>query len=220
MLEKHLNQWTPTLAKRAGIDAITQYFELVVRENELQNLTRIISPEDFVEGHLIDVEQILCSGWTMSPLWADLGAGGGLPGIPLAMAQASEDRRHAWLVESEKRKALFLERALLELGLPNISAIGQRFEAWASRPSRGPEQIFSRAVGKIGKLLSWIEVCSTWNNLVLLKGPGWDAELEEFLETPDGRWYGQILEFDVIDYVLPISGKKRKLVRVRKIERN
>ena len=42
------------------------------------------------------------------------------------------------------------------------------------------QSIVVRAVGPIERIYGWIRGCSTWNTLVLLKGPGWDEEWATF----------------------------------------
>ncbi len=161
-------------------EKILEYYESVVRENEVQNLTRLISPVDFYEGHILDVLELLKTECTDFPAM-DLGSGAGVPGLLAGIMTTSK-----WvLVESEKRKANYLERAVTSLGLGSqLSVYPGRAEDYL-RGARSPKafrvgSIVARAVGSVHRIYSWIRECSTWNSLVLFKGPGWDEEWQEF----------------------------------------
>lgn len=81
----------------------------------------------------------------------DVGSGGGLPGIPLAIAW-SETR--VALLESRERKAGFLELAVRALRLPHVTVVCSRLEdihaAWRGEPV---DAVFVRAVGDLPRVL-------------------------------------------------------------------
>jgi 16S rRNA G527 N7-methylase RsmG len=58
---------------------------------------------------------------------ADLGAGAGFPGLPLAIALPGS---RLWLVESNERKCQFLQRAVAECELDNVEVVRERVELW------------------------------------------------------------------------------------------
>ena len=152
---------------------ISQFRELVLAENEVQNLTRLISPHDFLEGHVLDVWELLKSGLLRFPAM-DLGSGVGVPGLLAAIFGSGP-----WILcESEGRKAEFLKRTVAELGLSAVSVFAERGEDVLR--SQKVESVVVRAVGRVEKIYSWLKPCSTWNNLVLFKGPRWEAEWEAF----------------------------------------
>jgi 16S rRNA (guanine527-N7)-methyltransferase len=155
------------------IAKILRFRELLEAENQVQNLSRLISPRDFYEGHLIDTLELLKSGLVRFPAM-DLGSGCGVPGL---LAAILEEGRWV-LAESEGRKADFLKRAVEILDLPGVEVFSGRAEAYLG--GRSVETIVARAVGPVGRIFSWIENRSTWNNLVVLKGPGWDVEWKSF----------------------------------------
>ena len=64
---------------------------------------------------------------------ADLGAGAGIPGLPLAVALPDAA---VWLVDSASRKCQFIERAIERLGLKNAHVIRARAESWADGRDR------------------------------------------------------------------------------------
>lgn len=81
----------------------------------------------------------------------DVGSGGGLPGIPLAIAWPET---HVALLESRERKAGFLERAARELRLRHVSVVCARLEdvrgAWRGEPV---DAVVVRALGDLPRVL-------------------------------------------------------------------
>jgi 16S rRNA (guanine527-N7)-methyltransferase len=193
-----------------GTEKALQFYKLLLMENEKQNLTRLTSEEDFLCGHLLDVCELVRSGFVQFPA-VDLGSGGGVPGL-LAAATAPGD----WiLVESEKQKAGFLERTAAEQGLTDrVQVFGERFEAVAKHVR--PQTIVARAVGKIAKVFPWVEPCSTWNNVVLFKGPGWEEEWAEFQLTK----FRNRLEIEGVHrYTSGTENKQRVIVNLVRVPR-
>lgn len=90
------------------------HLELVLKENERSNLTRII---DWQQGQLLHIEDSLVGLQEFedapSGRAADLGSGGGFPGIPLAIVSG----RPIMLVDSVTKKTTALDRMIEELGL-------------------------------------------------------------------------------------------------------
>jgi 16S rRNA (guanine527-N7)-methyltransferase len=115
----------PELAER-----LAAYGALLLEANTKVNLTGAKTPEALIP-HLLDA---LTLAGDVSESLVDVGSGGGLPGIPLAIATGAR----VLLIEPIAKKAAFLERALAELGLPG-AAIAVRAEV-AARDSRYREQ--------------------------------------------------------------------------------
>jgi 16S rRNA (guanine527-N7)-methyltransferase len=89
-----------------------------------------------------------------SPLIADLGAGGGLPGIPLAIALPD------WqfvLVEAVKKKAAFLQHVKGKLGLNNLEVVGDRIEALALARPGFADATISRAFSELRNFVNFSE---------------------------------------------------------------
>jgi 16S rRNA (guanine527-N7)-methyltransferase len=158
---------------------IQAYYERLVTENEIQNLTRLSSPEDFIEGHLIDVRELLKTGFLEYPA-ADLGSGAGVPGL---LAAAIEPAR--WLlIESERQKARFLQETATALGLSTVQVFAERGESVLKQHSA--KSVVARAVGPVDRIFGWLK-SSTWNKLILLKGPKWEEEWSSFQRTGVGK---------------------------------
>lgn len=158
------------------MDRIIAFREEVLKENEVQNLTRLLSPVDFFEGHVLDVLHLKKSGLLRFPC-LDLGSGMGVPGLLYALIYGGE-----WVVcDSEAMKAQFMGRIIEKFGLNNIRAASIRAEELLS--TQKVAAVIARAVGPVLRIYNWIAKCSTWNTLILLKGPKWEEEWSEFQKT-------------------------------------
>lgn len=112
---------------RAKLDA---YLDLLAKWNRVYNLTAIRDRGKMASHHVADALAVLphlpeAAGLRL----LDVGAGGGVPGIPLAIA------RPDWqvvLVEANGKKASFLTQAAIELALPNVTVAASRIEDYAS----------------------------------------------------------------------------------------
>lgn len=191
------------------VEQIVVFSRLLNEENERQNLTRLTSPPDFVDGHLEDVIQLLATGFVEYPA-LDMGSGGGVPGLLAALLGAGP-----WILsDSEKRKAEFLETARSALGLSNVSVVADRAENYLV--TRSCNSIVARAVGPMERIAGWLEKCSTWNTLVLLKGPKWE---EEWKDLEQGRHRGRFRILGEHRYEVGPEKKKRVIVRLENVPR-
>jgi 16S rRNA (guanine527-N7)-methyltransferase len=173
-LRKYFSQEWPELPSDT-VERCVAYYSLVLQENEIQNLTRLVEPRKFWEGFILDVRALLESGLVTFPAM-DLGSGAGVPGLLAAIIMPSN-----WLlVDSEAAKARFIATAAKTLGV-EAQVFGERGESVLKRTA--VESVVCKAVGPVGRIYSWIECCSTWNSLVLLKGPSWEEEWKEFSAT-------------------------------------
>lgn len=115
-----------------------QYLALIQKWNKVHNLTAVREPETMLVRHLLDSLAVLPH--IAGPRIADVGSGAGLPGIPLAIARPEW---HVLLVESNHKKAVFLQQARIELGLENVEVMAERVENIGR--SKGFDTIISRA---------------------------------------------------------------------------
>jgi 16S rRNA (guanine527-N7)-methyltransferase len=161
----------PSLPIGALARSLADYCDVLRAANEQLNLTGITDPSGMVLRHVLD-------SLTALPLIAgaetlmDLGSGGGLPGIPLALARP-DLRVH--LVESRARKAAALAGIVDTLGLlPRVSAEHARGEAWLA--DHAVDIVIVRAVQETAGLLKRLRpVRPAFARLILMKGPA-DAE--------------------------------------------
>ena len=110
----------------AAQQRMAQHLELVEKWNKVHNLTAVRDPAQMVAVHLLDSLSLLPYLGEARNL-ADIGAGAGFPGIPLAIARPA---LQVSLVESSHKKCAFLEQAKAELGLANATVVRARVEQW------------------------------------------------------------------------------------------
>lgn len=124
------------------IEKNLSYLRLLLETNQEYNLTSITDTKEATIKHLLDSLSIyqLLEGETI----ADIGSGGGTPGIPLAIAFP---KKKFLLVESKQKKAAFLVGAVKQLKLKNVRVINKRAEEVTA--TRAPETIISRALGSL-----------------------------------------------------------------------
>jgi 16S rRNA (guanine527-N7)-methyltransferase len=164
----------------AAITRLGDYLARLLAMNEHMNLTAITEPAAAWERHGLD-------SLTLVPLLAELGAGarlidigsgGGLPGIPLALARPD---LQVTLVEATQKKAAFLSAVAGALGLTNVSVRAERAEQLATGELRGTfDAVTARAVARLSLLVPWTAPFAKPGGLVLLvKGQRADEELAE-----------------------------------------
>ncbi len=143
--------------------AIEGHARLLLAWTEAINLTAIRDPEAVARLHVVDSLSALpdlaavptaTDGTRGRSLrFADLGSGGGYPGIPIAAALPDA---HVLLVDSVAKKARFLEVAARAIGLDDrLAVFAGRAEAVASEASlrEGHDAVLARAVGSLAELV-------------------------------------------------------------------
>lgn len=121
-------------------DQLLAFRDLLLKWNKTYNLTALRDPVQAISHHLLDSLAILPHIGT-GPL-LDVGSGGGLPGIPLAIAQPA---LAVTMVDTVQKKASFLQQAAIQLGLKNVAAHHARVEQMAGQYP----QISSRAFAEL-----------------------------------------------------------------------
>lgn len=126
---------------------LAAYAELLVCANKTMNLTAITEPRDVAHLHLLDS----LSAERFIPQRAkilDIGTGGGLPGIPLAIMRPDIS---VVMIDSTEKKISFVNSAIAELGLKNATANAVRAEELPQIANY--DVVLSRAVANLGVLL-------------------------------------------------------------------
>ena len=119
--------------------------DLLLKWNRTYNLTALRDPQQAISHHLLDVLAILPHVGA-SPL-LDVGSGGGLPGIPLAIARPD---LAVTLVDTVQKKATFLQQVAIELELKNVAVHHARVEEMRGQYA----QISSRAFAELALFVS------------------------------------------------------------------
>jgi 16S rRNA (guanine527-N7)-methyltransferase len=151
---------TPDVALGAGLDKLgvaldasrraqlIAFIGLLAKWNKTFNLTAIREPERMLTHHLLDALAVLPHLPTTPGLRVlDVGSGGGVPGIPLAIARPDW---HVVMVDSSQKKAAFQTQAAIELALPNVESHATRVEDYA--PSAPFAIVIARAFSDLAAL--------------------------------------------------------------------
>lgn len=177
------------------------FLALLNKWNKAYNLTAVRNEGEMVSRQLLDSLSIL--PWVTTKHLLDVGAGGGLPGIPLAIV-LPETR--FTLLDSNGKKTRFLNQCVLELGLKNVDVIHGRAED--CKPEQPFSQISSRAFTALDNLVSWCgELLANNGSFLAMKGQypddevaalpaGWQVSSRYSLSVPgaDGERHLLIVE--------------------------
>jgi 16S rRNA (guanine527-N7)-methyltransferase len=121
---------------------IQQYAELLLEWNRTINLTGARTLEQ-VEALIADAAAMVAAPWSGITSVIDVGSGGGLPAIPLAVAMPQVQFT---LLEANARKCAFLEHVAGTLGLTNVTVAAGRAEELGHRPALREQ--FDRAISR------------------------------------------------------------------------
>ena len=199
-LERGLSELGMQLPRGAA-EILLRYVRLLAKWNKTYNLTAIRDPLEMVGHHLLDSLSVV----PHLPVGdndaiADIGAGGGLPGIPIAIARPS------WQVtlnEASEKKAAFLRQAAIELGLSNVAIQQGRAELW--RPKARFALVISRALAELAELAELARpLLAQGGFLAAMKGVYPSAEIDRLSAT--------CRNLRVIELKVPLLDAQRHLV--------
>lgn len=136
------------LALPDGAEAkLLAYLALLDKWNRVYNLTAVRDVERMVSHHLLD--SLAAVPYFQGEAVLDVGSGGGLPGIPLAIARPE---LQVTLIDSIAKKTAFLLQAKTELGLANIKVVTSRVEDF--QPEAKFDVITSRAFSDLKEFVT------------------------------------------------------------------
>ena len=149
-LREGLNQLGLALSP-AQQQQLLDYLDLLGKWNKIYNLTAVRDPAQMLTQHLLDclaVVQPLKARLPALQTVLDVGAGGGLPAVVLAVACP---QWQVSAVDTVAKKAAFIQTAAHSLGLPNLRGIHARVEDLAE----GYDLVCSRAFASLADFTSW-----------------------------------------------------------------
>ena len=141
--------------------ALASFVALLLRWNKVYNLTGVRGADEIVDRHL--VESFALRSLLKGSRVADVGSGGGLPGLPLAIA---EPERRFTLIESRAKRVRFLRHVVAELGLTNTEVAHARAEDL--RVEQPFATVLARAVAPPAELLALCRHLTAPGSLLLL----------------------------------------------------
>jgi 16S rRNA (guanine527-N7)-methyltransferase len=179
---------------------LLDYIALIEKWNRVHNLTAIREQEKMLSHHLLDCLAVVPHLHAKRLL--DVGSGAGLPGIPLALAQPE---LRVTLLDSNHKKAAFLNQAVMELKLKNAEVASERVESWKAENKF--DVIISRAFSDLGEFVRLARhLIAPGGVFAAMKGVN---PYEEIEKLPEGFKVKQVLPLKV-----PGLGAERHLVLI------
>lgn len=131
-------------------DQLLAYLALLSKWNKAYNLTAVRDTAEMVSRHLLDSLSVAPHVQPGGSRWLDVGSGGGMPGVPLAILFPE---RNFTLLDSNGKKTRFLTQVKLELKLANLEIVHSRVEQFI--PSQPFTGITSRAFSSLEDFTNW-----------------------------------------------------------------
>jgi 16S rRNA (guanine527-N7)-methyltransferase len=184
----------PTDLQRLGLsicddmlDTLARYLDLLLDANQRMNLTAIKDPETAWRRLVLDSLTLLPGlevlepgeGEPGEPGVIDVGTGGGLPGVPLAIARPDVSFT---LLDATGKKVAFLQSCVQSLGLSNVRTIQGRAEALGHEPDHRQRYDVAtvRAVGKVAEIAEYcLPLVKVGGRMLAMKGSAAEAELAD-----------------------------------------
>ena len=180
-----------TMEQAGKLDA---YIGLLERWNRVHNLISVRDSAILVDRHL--TESLALAPFVRGPRAADVGSGGGLPGVPLAICLAEIEFT---LIEPRRKRASFLRHVAATLGLTNITVEQARAEELDDEPYA---TVLARAVAPPRELLALTRnLVAPGGRLVLLTG---EDKAREIVAVAQG--------FTELPVELPVAGLVSRIV--------
>lgn len=131
------------------ITLLMDYLALLIKWNAVYNLTAVRDPAQMVVQHILDSLAVVAAFDGVSNV-LDVGAGGGLPGMVLAIARP---QMQVAMIDTVHKKTAFLTQVKVELGLRNVTVHTGRVEQL--QVAHQFEVITSRAFAELSDFINW-----------------------------------------------------------------
>lgn len=216
--------WCQKGAASLGIDLdeeqvrlFEEYYRLILKRSRVVNLTAILEEKEAALKHFIDsLTCLLVTPLEGSRQVIDVGAGAGLPGIPLKIARP---QLRLTLLDSSRRKVAFIKEAVDTLGLKEVRIVHGRAEDaahWIDFREQF-DYALSRALAPLPVLIEYcLGFVKIGGFLIALKGPA--AAAEEKKGQKALSLLGGVIR-EVKQIKLPYLGHQRRLIVIEKLKK-
>ena len=140
----------------AQVTQLLDYLALLQKWNKVYNLTAVRDPAEMLTHHLLDslaAIQPLLRQTVGEPIrLLDVGSGGGLPGVVIAIVCPQID---VSCVDTVGKKAAFIQQAAATLKLPNLRGVHARVETLRAEQGGGFDVVCSRAFASLVDFTTW-----------------------------------------------------------------
>lgn len=198
-------------AEPSAVETLAGYGRLLREANAVMNLTAIDGPEDVARLHFLDSAALLTVADFSGKRVADVGSGGGFPGIPLRVLQPDV---RLTVVDSVGKKVDFIDSACRRLGIENVNCVWGRVEE-LPQLREGFDIVVSRAVGAMDILTELcLPLVGRDGLFIAMKGPDCGEEVEQAsfaIKTLGGRLR------EIRPYTIPGTDVTHTAVVVEKI---
>ena len=180
---------------------LLEYVALLKKWNSTYNLTALRDEATMISHHVLDSLTLLPYIENAQTLM-DVGSGGGMPGIPTAICRPD---LQITLLDSNTKKTTFLQQAVIELGLNNVTVASGRVEAMHDKKV---DVVTSRAFAELGDFIALTKHLLNKNGYwAAMKGV---YPYEELEHVPSGI---EVINVDKID--VPMLHAERHMVLMR-----
>lgn len=155
---------------------LEQYYQYLVEQNKVMNLTTLVSREDVYIKHFLDSALLLKKySFDDKTKVADVGSGAGFPGIILKIFCPTIKLS---IIEAVEKRCLFLQRLITKLQLDDVEIVHARAESYSWEHSEQFDLVVSRAVANLGLLLELVvRMVKVQGRVICYKGPNIVNEL-------------------------------------------
>ena len=195
------------------LSKLEELYEIMIEENKVMNLTRIVSKDDVYLKHFYDSLTLIKAVKLNNQTLLDVGTGAGFPGLVLKIVFPN---LKVTLVDSLNKRIIFLKSVIEKLNLKGINAIHERIEDYAKISRESFDIVTSRAVASLPVLS---EMCIP---LVCEKGLfiPMKADAKDEIKSSQNaiKTLGGVLR-DTILFKLPKDAGERTLIIIEKINK-
>ncbi len=176
LFRQHLSALGIPLSERQMF-LFKKYLTILNEWNQKIDLTALKSDEEIIEKHFFDSLLVSEDGFFHSQSLIDIGSGAGFPGIPLKIAFPDLEIS---LLEPTKKRCLFLNEVINQLGLDKITVINSRAEDISEQFRERFDVAIARAVAPLNILLELsLPLVKVGGIFIAMKGPNGKEELAQ-----------------------------------------